>query len=197
MMYRSLTHFKIILILHSSIFLYLSNFRLHLILRLSSWSLKIPDISLFFFSKEKSHEIVIFTWVFIYQLLFGSGLLYTIKNLANIPWDICNLKSHISQHVICTTCNIALTKTNYLFLRSIPLLEIDISLLLLLFPFWHRHICVRRDGWRCWCRLCKYVTWSVGCLVVGEAARGEQLITNQEQEWMDIRTTSKRSWFSK
>jgi hypothetical protein len=32
---------------------------------------------------------------------------------------------------------------------------------------------------------------------VGEAARGEQLIANQGQEWMGICTTSKRSWFSK
>jgi hypothetical protein len=37
----------------------------------------------------------------------------------------------------------------------------------------------------------------VGCLEVGEAARGEQLIANQGQEWMGIRTTSKKSWFSK
>jgi hypothetical protein len=32
---------------------------------------------------------------------------------------------------------------------------------------------------------------------VGEAAKGEQLIENQGQEWMGIRTTSKKSWFSK
>jgi hypothetical protein len=32
---------------------------------------------------------------------------------------------------------------------------------------------------------------------VGEAARGEQLIANQGQEWMGICTTSKRTWFSK
>jgi hypothetical protein len=57
--------------------------------------------------------------------------------------------------------------------------------------------CVRREGWRCWCHLCKYVTWSVGCFGVGEAARGEQLIANQGQEWMGIRTTSKRSRISK
>jgi hypothetical protein len=57
--------------------------------------------------------------------------------------------------------------------------------------------CVRPDSWRCWCRLCKYVTWSVGCLGVSGAARGEQLIASQGQEWMGIRTTSKRSWFSK
>jgi hypothetical protein len=41
------------------------------------------------------------------------------------------------------------------------------------------------------------VTWSVGCVGVGEAAKGEQLIANQGQEWMGIRTTSKKSWFSK
>ncbi len=35
------------------------------------------------------------------------------------------------------------------------------------------------------------------CLGVGEAARGEQLIANQGQEWMGIRTTSKRSGISK
>ncbi len=32
----------------------------------------------------------------------------------------------------------------------------------------------------------------MGCLGVGEAARGEQLIANQGQEWMGIRATS--SW---
>jgi hypothetical protein len=32
---------------------------------------------------------------------------------------------------------------------------------------------------------------------MGEAARGEQLMANQGQEWMGIRTTSKQSWFSK
>ncbi len=37
----------------------------------------------------------------------------------------------------------------------------------------------------------------MGCLGVGEAARGEQLIANQGQEWMGIRTTSKRSCLSK
>jgi hypothetical protein len=37
----------------------------------------------------------------------------------------------------------------------------------------------------------------VGCLGVGEAARGGQSIANQGQEWMGIRTPSKRSWFSK
>ncbi len=31
----------------------------------------------------------------------------------------------------------------------------------------------------------------MGCLGVGEAARGEQLIANQGQEWMGIRTMSK------
>jgi hypothetical protein len=31
---------------------------------------------------------------------------------------------------------------------------------------------------------------------VGEAARGEQLIANQGQEWIGIRTMSKRSWLS-
>jgi hypothetical protein len=42
-----------------------------------------------------------------------------------------------------------------------------------------------------------YVTWSVGCLGVGEAARGEQFIANQGQEWMGICTMSKRSRISK
>jgi hypothetical protein len=37
----------------------------------------------------------------------------------------------------------------------------------------------------------------MGCLGVGEAARGEQLIANQGQELMGIRDTSKKSWFSK
>ncbi len=37
----------------------------------------------------------------------------------------------------------------------------------------------------------------MGCLGVGEAARGEQLIANQGQERMGIRTTSKKSWYSK
>jgi hypothetical protein len=37
----------------------------------------------------------------------------------------------------------------------------------------------------------------VGCLRVGEAARGEQLIANQGQEWMGVCTTSKRRWLSK
>jgi hypothetical protein len=32
---------------------------------------------------------------------------------------------------------------------------------------------------------------------VGEAAKGEQLIANQGQEWMGIHTTSKRSRISK
>ncbi len=36
----------------------------------------------------------------------------------------------------------------------------------------------------------------MGCLGVGEAAKFEQLIANQGQEWMGIRSTSKRSWFS-
>ncbi len=37
----------------------------------------------------------------------------------------------------------------------------------------------------------------MGCLGAGEATRGEQLRANQGQEWREIRTTSKRSWFSK
>ncbi len=32
----------------------------------------------------------------------------------------------------------------------------------------------------------------MGCLGMGEAARGEQLMANQGQEWMGIRTTSKK-----
>ncbi len=37
------------------------------------------------------------------------------------------------------------------------------------------------------------VTWSMGCAGVGEAAKGEQLIANQGQEWMGIRTMSKKA----
>jgi hypothetical protein len=37
------------------------------------------------------------------------------------------------------------------------------------------------------------VTWSMGCVGVGEAAKGEQLIANQGQEWMGILTTSKKA----
>ncbi len=35
------------------------------------------------------------------------------------------------------------------------------------------------------------VTWSKGCVRVGEVAKGEQMISNQGQEWMGIRATSK------
>jgi hypothetical protein len=41
--------------------------------------------------------------------------------------------------------------------------------------------CIRRDNWCYWCPPCKYVTWSAGCLGVGEAARGEQLLANQDK----------------
>ncbi len=37
------------------------------------------------------------------------------------------------------------------------------------------------------------VPWSVGCVGVGEAAKGEQLIANQGQEWMGIRTMIKKA----
>ncbi len=37
------------------------------------------------------------------------------------------------------------------------------------------------------------VTWSMGCVRVGEVAKGEQLIANQEQEWMGICTESKKA----
>jgi hypothetical protein len=37
------------------------------------------------------------------------------------------------------------------------------------------------------------VTWSVGCVRVGEVAKGEQSIANQGQEWMGIRATSKKA----
>jgi hypothetical protein len=37
------------------------------------------------------------------------------------------------------------------------------------------------------------VTRSVGCVRVGELAKGEQLIANQGQEWMGICTTSKKA----
>jgi hypothetical protein len=36
------------------------------------------------------------------------------------------------------------------------------------------------------------VSWSGGNLRVGEAAKSEQLIVNQGQEWMGIRTMSKK-----
>ncbi len=36
-----------------------------------------------------------------------------------------------------------------------------------------------------------FVTWSMGCVGVGEVAKGEQLIANQGQEWMGILATSK------
>jgi hypothetical protein len=32
---------------------------------------------------------------------------------------------------------------------------------------------------------------------MGEAARGEHLIAKQGQEWMGIRATGKKSWFTK
>jgi hypothetical protein len=37
------------------------------------------------------------------------------------------------------------------------------------------------------------VTGSVGCERVGEAAKGGRLLANQGQEWMGIRTTSKKA----
>ncbi len=37
------------------------------------------------------------------------------------------------------------------------------------------------------------VTWSMVCFGVGEAAKGEKMIANQGQEWMGIRTTSKKA----
>ncbi len=37
------------------------------------------------------------------------------------------------------------------------------------------------------------VTWSMGCVRVGEAAKDGQLITNQGQEWMGVRTMSKKA----
>ncbi len=37
------------------------------------------------------------------------------------------------------------------------------------------------------------VTWSVGCGRVGEAAKGGQLLANQGEEWMGIRTTRKKA----
>jgi hypothetical protein len=40
------------------------------------------------------------------------------------------------------------------------------------------------------------VTWSVGCVGVGEVAQGEQSIANQGQEWMGSRH-NQESWFSK
>ncbi len=37
------------------------------------------------------------------------------------------------------------------------------------------------------------VTWSVGCVRVGEVANGEQSIANQGQEWMGICATIKKA----
>ncbi len=37
------------------------------------------------------------------------------------------------------------------------------------------------------------VTWSLGCVRVGEVAKGEQLIANQGQEWMGICATIKKA----
>jgi hypothetical protein len=37
------------------------------------------------------------------------------------------------------------------------------------------------------------VTWSVGCERVGELAKGGQLLADQGQEWMGIRTISKEA----
>ncbi len=37
------------------------------------------------------------------------------------------------------------------------------------------------------------VTRSVGCERAGELAKGEQLLADQGQEWMGIRTTSKEA----
>jgi hypothetical protein len=37
------------------------------------------------------------------------------------------------------------------------------------------------------------VTWSMGCVRVGEVAKGGQLIDCQGQEWMGIRTMSKKA----
>jgi hypothetical protein len=37
------------------------------------------------------------------------------------------------------------------------------------------------------------VTLSMGCVGVGEVAKGEQLIANQGKEWKGISTTSKKA----
>ncbi len=37
------------------------------------------------------------------------------------------------------------------------------------------------------------VTWYVGCERVGRLAKGGQLLVDQGQEWMGIRTTSKEA----
>jgi hypothetical protein len=39
------------------------------------------------------------------------------------------------------------------------------------------------------------VTWSVGCVGVGEVAKGEQSMANQGKEWMGIRATIKKAGF--
>ncbi len=60
-----------------------------------------------------------------------------------------------------------------------------------------KYYCIRRSSWCCWCHLCKYVTWSVGYLRGGLSSKGEQLIANLGQGWMDIRTMSTRRGISK
>ncbi len=39
------------------------------------------------------------------------------------------------------------------------------------------------------------VTWSMGCVRVGQVAKGGQLIANQRQEWMGIHTTTKKAGY--
>ncbi len=55
--------------------------------------------------------------------------------------------------------------------------------------------CIRRDGTAVVVDvLCvNIVTWSMGCVRVGEVAKGEQSVANQGQEWMGIRTTIKKA----
>jgi hypothetical protein len=74
-------------------------------------------------------------------------------------------------------------KIQNFFIYCIHIIHALAQVIMILNTMSHIGNCIRRDGGCCWCRLCKYVTWSVGCLGVGEAARGEQLIANQGQEW--------------
>ncbi len=73
--------------------------------------------------------------------------------------------------------------------------------------------CIRWDGWCCWCRLCKYVTWSVGCLWGGLSSKGRTVdsqpgtrvdgYTHNYQKKRDLQVSKqgdglcKRNWMAK